>query len=335
MAQKRERSTTPEPGGRSIDRITHELALAPSLALSGALALSGPLALALCLSLSGCGSADSTTSADGHSDANSGSGGTTNGTTADGTSDTSGGTSSATTTGATTTGTTTGGGGSANNTIGGSDSVSSTTGGNGSATSTTGTSGDPGPACPGVEPRADVPGETCRSAEDCDNGASCVPEPYAACGACVHAPRECEDDDQCGEGEHCVEFESGLSCLCSRELASECRPLCTETSCDEGYECVDGSCRPRSCTDGFQCASGTVCDVTTGECRIVHCNEEGAEPCPMNTKCDPTAPARGCSTMECDVDADCDCGACIQNCTGQDCTGRCVRRLYICEHPVP
>lgn len=236
-------------------------------------------------------------------------------------------------------------------------------GGGEPVTSTTGAGS--GPACPGVEPRADVPGQTCRSPEDCDSGATCSPEPFSGCGFCTQAPRACEDDDQCGEGEHCIEFESPETCLCVYELASECRPSCTDTSCGAGYECIDETCLPQSCDNGFECAegrvcaaeratadahgcapphcnqghqceAGTACDTDTGECRVVHCSEDGAVACPVNTECDPEAPGRGCVPKACDADADCDCGVCIHTCSGPSCPpGQCAERLYVCQHPVP
>ena len=316
---------------------------------------SGSLALGLCLSLAGCGSA-----ASGPGDA----GGAADGTTASGGATVSNATHTLTTT-------STGAGGTAGVSASASGSTSGTGdgsggssgGGNGSVTSTTGTGS--GPACPGVVPRPDVPGETCRSPGDCDASATCSPDPFSGCGFCIEVQRDCESDDQCDPGERCVEFESSETCLCAYGAASECRPACTASSCGDGHECVDEVCRQRSCENGFtcdaalvcapgrqtsdahgcappncnegrQCESGTTCDTETGECRVVHCTNGGTAACPVNTECEPDALGRGCVPKACDVDADCDCGVCIQSCIGDSCPrGQCANRLYVCQHPVP
>lgn len=322
------------------------------------------LVLSLCLGVGGCGSAGSTPSFEAASEATavaSSAGGDTavNGTVAAG-----GAASSATDSTATNSGSSGGTGGASASAsgvqVGG---VGSGSGGFGPVTSTTGAGG--GPACPGVEPRADVPGETCRSPDDCDFGATCSPEPISGCGFCIEPQRACEADEQCGEAERCVEFESLETCLCAFGLASECRPACTATSCGDGYECIDGACSPRSCENGYecdaglvcasgrptsdahgcaqpnchegrQCEAGTACDAGTGECRVVHCSEGGTAACPVNTQCEPEALGRGCVPKPCDVDDDCDCGVCIQSCSGDSCPrGQCANRLYVCQHPVP
>ena len=318
------------------------------------------LAIGLLLSFVGCGSARTT----------KGSGSDAGGTNSDGTNDGSGGASSNATSGASQTASSGGAGGhsgdAAGTTGGGDGSVGSSGGASASASTAGGGSGGADmPACPGFAPRADVPGTTCRSPDDCDSGATCDAVAFSGCGACINAERECEGDEQCDAGERCVEFASLETCACSFELASQCRPACTATSCGDGEECDDEVCRPRSCENGFACdvnlvcapgrvnsdvhgcappnctegracEPGYACDAESGECRAVHCSEEGAMACPINTQCDAQAAGRGCSPKSCDADTDCDCGVCIHSCTGEPCPpGQCAGHLYLCNHPVP
>ncbi len=224
-----------------------------------------------------------------------------------------------------------------------------------------GTPGD-GPACPGVAPRADVPGTTCRSQDDCRNGATCAPEYGVGCGAQLPAQRLCESDQDCGDGKRCVE--ATVRKPCEDGLETSCIPECTADSCGDGERCSNGlcepvpcmdgftcdelyvcapdragadahGCAPRNCNEGYDCDAGYSCDTQSGSCSAVHCREGGDAACPINFVCDDATGGRGCVPKPCATDEDCDCGACLHTCTGEKCPpGSCGPRLNLCVEPV-
>jgi len=305
--------------------------------------LATSLSLLLATVMLGCGSSTSDTGGSGSS-GSSGAGGSTGGLAGTGGSGASGGTSAAGGTG----------GASASGGAGGS-------GGNGGAGASGGASGN-APACPGVEPRAEVLGTTCREPDDCSTvpGGYCSPEfPTFNCGACLPSVRECENDDGCSTGEICAE--SAIPpCSCDAQGDTSCVPACTDDSCGDDERCADGHCEPISCSDGYTCGElficaperaaadphgcsprncneGYVCgdayscDTVSGSCVALHCREGGTAACPVNTECDEGSAGRGCQPKRCEVDADCDCGACINPCSGASCgPGTCQSRLWVC-----
>jgi hypothetical protein len=226
---------------------------------------------------------------------------------------------------------------------------------------TVGVGGAVGLACAGVEPRADVPGTTCRSAADCGTGKICAEQQPVGCGAELPPDRQCEAHDDCDAGDLCVEARTPASCTSG--LATRCMAACTSdscpegercnggicelTPCDDGFQCAAGfvcaperatsnahGCAPRNCNEGYDCGAGYVCDPNgSGGCLAVHCREGGDSACPVNQTCDDESSGRGCMPKPCEVDADCDCGACIQRCSGADCPpGQCASRLWICTY---
>jgi hypothetical protein len=251
---------------------------------------------------------------------------------------------------------------------GGASSGSSGTGGtagtsdSGGASGMAGAAGE-GPACPGVAPRADEPGRTCRSSDDCTNGASCESDFSPGCGALLPAQRLCELDGDCASGSRCVE--ATVQQPCEDGLAASCVPECSADSCGDGDRCTDGiceplpctegfdcdglyvcmpgrpgadrhGCAPRNCNEGYECEAGYSCDAGTGRCNAVHCRQGGAAACPINQLCDDGSAGRGCLPKPCEEDGDCDCGACIHRCTGLGCPpGECAPRLYLCVLAVP
>lgn len=147
---------------------------------------------------------------------------------------------------------------------------------------------------------------TCRSASECSGGFPCVPVGTPpGCGICLPTVRECEGRFSCEPGYVCVE--EPTPCGCEPELSSFCRPVCSEDGCLEGERCGD-VCEPIPCSEGFGCPPNTYC------------------PGPDE---DPAGPvdAHGCARIGCAIDADCECGVCID--------GLCQSGPGICQPPAP
>jgi hypothetical protein len=86
-------------------------------------------------------------------------------------------------------------------------------------------------------------------------------------------------------------------------------------------------CAPASCsTDGYACPTGFRCAASASAdahgCSDISCTDGFT--CPPNYDCHPSSTAaHHCDLRACNSDADCDCGACIQN--------TCRERLYVCS----
>ena len=123
-------------------------------------------------------------------------------------------------------------------------------------------------------------------------GALLIVSAFVVAG-CVKYPN-CKKDDDCHEGEFCV-----------NNLCQQCRDT---GDCGEGQECVDGACHeiPGYCTTSADCANGQVCrDNQCGPCVANGDCAEG-EVC-MNG---------ACGKPECQSDDDCPAGlSCVNyNC---------------------
>ncbi|UJR85099.1 hypothetical protein [Sandaracinus amylolyticus] len=159
--------------------------------------------------------------------------------------------------------------------------------------------GGAGSACDAYEPPPAATTTECRSDADCDGTGSCwAPGDTSAFYATGFCPMECDADGECGASQVCVELNQG-SC-------SQCRERCTATSCSRWETCGDdGHCRPLRCDEGYACPVGSTC-VPGGLDDV---------------------DAHGCTTVPCDSDDDCGCGACV--------FGSCALGPGRCEPPRP
>lgn len=214
-----------------------------------------------------------------------------------------------------------------------------------------------GAACAGAAPPP-TGYSTCRTQQDCTGGDICSPAPMSQ--SCVGCSLACQSNSDCQPGEVCY----STPCFCpsspSLTVFRACIPRCTSTSCAADEVCgSDGLCAPEPCTAGYTCPAGQICNplstaphgcdyascVTDGYicpsgyvcstdggskdvhgCVAIPCGP-GAPPCPPNTECTGTGDPRGCSSLPCTTDGDCDCGACI--------FGHCSNTLWVCVAPPP
>jgi hypothetical protein len=165
-----------------------------------------------------------------------------------------------------------------------------------------------------VPPPAGI--KTCRSTADCDRAQNCL-EPgksYDGCAVCIDPDRMCETAADCGDGFICLKYVE--PCVCDA-LASRCQRACSNSDCEAGMRCNDTTklCEPITCDDGYTCPSGDMCGGSGSPdehgCVPILC-EDGFE-CPENTHCSPSASGHGCEALPCATDADCDCGACVND----------------------
>jgi hypothetical protein len=177
----------------------------------------------------------------------------------------------------------------------------------------------------GMCPRLENPGG-CRSNTDC-GAATCVLDVPLNCGGADRPPElECERDADCA-GRVC-EFFPGR---CPGDASSRCVPPCSASSCPDGERCgAGGHCEPILCSEGFICSDTTICDpgrALSDEhgCRPLTCSEGFV--CAINETCAENTGTRGCARITCDRDADCACGACVND--------ACSLRLGTCWVPPP
>lgn len=244
----------------------------------------------------GCGSTNSS-SDNGSSDdqtATSTSTSTTSATTGAGGSQASG--TASTTSGAGGNGTTSASGGTTGSTGGaagdaGNTGTSNTNGGTDSGSTGSAGAGGSSESCEGF-PSATYP--SCTSQQDCNAGTYCrFPGDPQACGVPCFQDRQCESDDDCGDGV-CQEFTA--SCCEEGTLSSQCVAACTESSCPDGTTCGgSGHCE---CTDDG-CGVNQACESVNGG-------------------------LRSCMRRRCNDIADCDCGVCSDGlCTPPPDVGYC------------
>ncbi len=220
-----------------------------------------------------------------------------------------------------------GGSGAGGSGVGGTSSGGAGAGGvgTGGQDGTGGAGGESAAACDGYT----LPlGTLCRSNADCQPMEYCLApgETAVTCGACTMPPMECYVDGDCAAGTVCLTY--AITCSCGG-LAQGCAPACTADSCPAAERCNSrGHCEPIPCDDGFECPESTRCapaaDVVDAHgCEPLPCYE-GLFECPANNLCGNTSRDHGCYAMPCEIDLDCDCGACVE--------GRCAARPGTCEY---
>jgi hypothetical protein len=134
---------------------------------------------------------------------------------------------------------------------------------------------------------------TCTSDDVCESANVCYPPGTGCCPVGMIAPRACENDTDCADGEVCEEYIPTTACTSGigSECLLDCRMGgrdCTDGTCDEAGHCV-----PLACPDDWTCDENHDCDSTAA----------GAD-------------LHGCVRRACGTATECDCGACVN--------GRCV-----------
>jgi len=152
-------------------------------------------------------------------------------------------------------------------------------------------------ACPGYTPPGPM-AMTCTDHAACATFGSCYAPGTSCCPVGMVAPRDCESDAGCSDGDVCEEYLA--SGPCTGGLGSRCVPdcriedMCVDATCD-----ALGHCIPLECPREFECAVNQDCS-------------------PGNAAAD----ANGCVVRSCTTGSECDCGACV-NGSCQDGPGTC------------
>ncbi len=141
---------------------------------------------------------------------------------------------------------------------------------------------------------------TCTDDTACDSIGACYPPGTSCCPVNMMAPRDCESDTDCADGEVCEEYIP--TAACTGGIGSECRPDCRMG----GRDCTDGTCDD------------------TGHCVPLACPDDWT--CDENSDCDSAAAGadmHGCVIRSCSSASECDCGACVN--------GTCVSGPGTCQ----
>ncbi len=129
---------------------------------------------------------------------------------------------------------------------------------------------------------------TCTSDDQCVSFGACYPPGTGCCPVEMIAPRTCENDTDCADGEVCEEYVPSGACVTGvgTQCVADCRMGgrdCTEATCDDMGHCVPLACPGDwTCPENHDCAAGSA----------------GAD-------------VHGCVVRGCGGPADCDCGACV------------------------
>lgn len=231
-----------------------------------------------------------------------------------------------------------------------------------SGSSTGSGAGGAGPAiCPGASPAPDGY-TTCHTTSDCpDDWQYCDVDPDPGCGIQQVATMTCAHDADCGAAFVCQDYDLTGPCVDpSQSHGTMCTEWCTPGTCEPDRTCAPGGhCELTACTQGWACAVGEVCEVGQAGadlhgCAPQPCSEgydcgagvascapgsaeadaHGCVPtscasgyaCGANQRCNPPyGDAHHCEKLACQLDADCDCGACVEQ--------RCEARIGVCVDP--
>jgi hypothetical protein len=164
----------------------------------------------------------------------------------------------------------------------------------------------------------------------------CVP---ACNGTPCDAGSSCGGDGRCQPDPCTGSYQCPADSSCAPTSSAQDEHGCAPPRCEDGFACpLDLVCRPTAhadrhgcaplpCYDGWTCPEGTKCVVGSSfadghDCAPLDCVDGYV--CPPNSRCDPEAEAypNRCVPIPCDVDADCDCGFCID--------GWCKLSLSVC-----
>jgi hypothetical protein len=194
---------------------------------------------------------------------------------------------------------------------------------------------------------------SCTSDTQCGAGFVCEPTRAASSGVpfagCVNACNvsSCSAGMRCAASGHCQLLPCGEGGACSADHICDasrsgadtrgCAPKSCETdgyACPPKYRCGGTTrdaygCSPRPCTEDYVCPAGSECGGSAPDahgCSLTHCTQGYA--CPQNTDCKAGQMLdHGCTRRTCNVDADCDCGACLSRV--------CEDQLHICSLGAP
>lgn len=138
-------------------------------------------------------------------------------------------------------------------------------------------------ACAGG-PAGDDAGDGCRRNDHCDEAAleSCVPPGTQICGSCNAPEHRCDDATPCADGLLCADVP--IACACVEPSERRCLP---------------------PCVDDTACAALERCDLESGRCVALACEQGDA--CPEHFQCSLGA----CVRRACEEDDDCGGGACV------------------------
>jgi hypothetical protein len=159
----------------------------------------------------------------------------------------------------------------------------------------------------------------------CRTVADCPPSTYMSYCAPNAPPQGCRPI-------LCTGCPTGYMCLMSSGCVMQCVPECTEENCSGANVCVNGVCTPRPCEEegANPCPEGSTCDPaytgSTTHCAPISCLD-GFE-CASWTECSGNGADHGCTPLACAVDEDCGgCGYCIN--------GGCSPNLGVCYTDLP
>lgn len=145
-----------------------------------------------------------------------------------------------------------------------------------------------------LNPGAAAMGAACTSSDQCESDL-CVGEEFGFPGGYCTADCDPDEPDWCPSGSTCAEDHEGYMI---------CQPTCEGAdTCRDGYECIDGGCRPPA-IDITQVKFGDACTESTAE---TACGQGGE--CLVNEGLETAWPDGYCVALGCDPETADSCGA--------------------------
>jgi hypothetical protein len=152
----------------------------------------------------------------------------------------------------------------------------------------------------------------------------CASWALAMLAGCNLFDRECENNDDCGEGYRCARTILGTSCKTACDCHVECR---RREYCGEAGWASDGTMCLEGCRDDDACHEGQICSA--GRCKI-GCRDDGQ--CRTGTVCFASECVEGCrSDPECARGEICFDRRCIEGCRDDDACGVGEQCVYSSE----